>query len=57
MEPGKAYRASELLSEAAQHGHAERTIRKAVVERLKIIPFQVRKDGKVSGWIWKIPAD
>ena len=55
MKPGKAYKASEILAEAIQHGHSERTVRKAGVERLGIKPKPVRKDGKIGEWEWSLP--
>lgn len=55
MKPGKAYVASEILAEAMQHGHCERTVRKAAIERLQIKPKPVRKDGKIAEWEWRLP--
>ena len=55
MQPGKKYKASEIQAEAEQHGHSKRTLRKAATERLHIIPEQVRKDGKIAEFMWKLP--
>jgi hypothetical protein len=55
MKPGKSYRVSVILAEAREHGHAERTVRKAASERLKIEPKPVRTGGKISEWLWKLP--
>ena len=55
MKPGKKYIASELIAEAVHLGHAERTVRKAATERLRIESKPVRKDGKIAEWEWKLP--
>jgi hypothetical protein len=57
MKAGKKYKASDLLAEALQHGHANRTIRKAATERLRIFPQPIRKDGKIAEWDWELPAE
>ncbi len=57
MKAGKKYRASEVLAEAQQHGHANRTVRKAATGRLRILPESVRRDGKIAGWNWQLPAE
>ena len=56
MRRGKVYKAFDLLAEAKEQGYAERTVRKAATERLKIVPQPVRKKGKVVEWTWELPA-
>jgi len=56
MKPGEIYKASDLQAEALQHGHSNRTIRKAATERLRIFPRPLREDGKIKEWDWKLPA-
>lgn len=55
MQPGEVYRSVDLLAEAAQHGHAERTVRKAATEKLGIKPRPVREGGHVAAWEWVLP--
>ena len=55
MMPGKTYKASAIESEAEQVGHSIRTVRKAAAEKLGIKPKQVRNNGKIVGWTWKLP--
>ena len=56
MKPGTTYKASEILAEAVQYGHSERTIRKAATAKLHIKPEAKREDNKISGWYWKMPT-
>ncbi len=56
MKPGEVYKASEIIDAAVQHGHAERTVRKAVTEKLGVKPKPVRKDGKIAEWEWVVPV-
>src|SRR5262249_28288435 len=56
MEPGQAYKASDLLEEAEQCGLAERTVRKAATEKLGIKPKRVRKGNRIEGWEWVLPS-
>jgi hypothetical protein len=56
MKPGTTYKASEILAEAVQYGHSERTIRKAATEKLHIKPKAIRENGKISEWKWRMPT-
>jgi hypothetical protein len=56
MKPGEKYKASDIQAEALQHGHANRTVRKAATERLRIFPQPVREEGKIKEWSWELPA-
>jgi hypothetical protein len=54
MEPGKGYKAGDLIDEAKQDGISEEALRRARTD-LGIVKPNVRKTK--DGWEWKLPSD